>query len=201
MGKFSIRHLVKFGEQEHLYRLLKYGEIYMKNIDFYRKCELSNPEHLRGDIYECFNNISQQNTIKFLDSDLEINNVTVYENNNTYTGYLFCMYAIFTDNENKDLDSRMLDFGEYAVIILNPKEFIYRIKEYCKANNLFPNCSPVSYFNENYHSGILHPFMKREKYSYQSEARIYIHSSNPQDYLCFNIGSIEDIAILNKIRT
>ena len=39
-----------------------------------------------------------------------------------------------------------------------------------------------------------------EKYSYQSEARIYIHNSNPQDYLCFNIGSIEDIAILKKIR-
>mgnify|MGYP003293451601 CR=1 FL=1 len=81
MGKFSISHLVKFGEQKHLYRLLKYGEIYMKNIDFYREYELSNPEHLRGDIYECFNNISQHNTIKFLDSDLEINNVTVYEKN------------------------------------------------------------------------------------------------------------------------
>ena len=27
---------------------------------------------------------------------------TVYENNNTYTGYLFCMYAIFIDNENKN---------------------------------------------------------------------------------------------------
>lgn len=57
---------------------LKYGEIYMKNIDFYREYELSNPEHLRGDIYECFNNISQHNTIKFLDSDLEINNVIIY---------------------------------------------------------------------------------------------------------------------------
>ena len=51
MGKFSISHLVKFGEQGHLYRLLKYGEIYMKKIDFYRKYELSNPEHLRGDKY------------------------------------------------------------------------------------------------------------------------------------------------------
>lgn len=200
MGKFSISHLVKFGEQEHLYRLLKYGEIYMKNIDFYRKYELSNPEHLRGDIYECFNNISQHNTIKFLDSDLEINDVTVYENNNTYTGYLFCMYAIFIDNENKNLDSRMFDFGEYAVIILNPKEFIYRIKKYCKENNLISYCSRVQYYDEKSKDGNLGPFHKREKYSYQNEARIYIQNSNPQDYFCLNIGSIEDIAVLKKIR-
>ena len=67
MTKFSIETLIKFGNKENLYRLLKYGEIYMKNIDFYRKYELSNPEHLRGDLYECYDRISQHNTIKFLD--------------------------------------------------------------------------------------------------------------------------------------
>lgn len=199
MDKFCIKSLIKFGNKEHLSRLLRNGEIYMKNIDFYRKYELSNPNHLRGDLYECYNKISQHNTIRFYDSDFEFRDITIYENYNTYTGYLYCMYAIYKDCENKNIDARMLDFGEYAIIISNPKEFIYRIKQYCKNNNLFPNCGPVSYFDENSQEKILHPFLKRDVYSYQSEARIYIHCSNPQDYFLFNIGNIEDIASLVRI--
>lgn len=126
MGKFCIKSLMKFGTYEHLYRLLKYGEIYMKNIDFYRKYELINPEHLRGDLYECYDKVSQHNTVRFLDNNFKINDVTIYKNYYTYTGYLFCMYAIYS-NSNRNFDKRMLDFGEYAITIHNPKEFINRI--------------------------------------------------------------------------
>ena len=199
MGTFSIKALIKFGDKEHLSRLLRYGEIYMKNIDFYRKYEISNPNHLRGDLYECYNKISHHNTIRFLDSNYECKDIIIYENYNTYIGYLYCMYAIHNGNENKNIDTRMLDFGRYAIKISNPREFIYRVKQYCKNNNIFASCGPVSYFNENSQDTILHPFMKREQYSYQNEARIYIHSSNPKDYFCFNIGNIEDIATMIKI--
>lgn len=197
MAKFSIKTLIKFGNKEHLYRLLKYGEIYMKNIDFYRKYELSNPEHLRGDLYECYDKISQHNTIKFLDNNFEINDVTIFENNYIYTGYLFCMYAIYSDSKTR-YDKRMLDFGEHAIIIHNPKEFINRINQYCNKNNIINRCSRVSYYPEKSLDCELSPFMKREKYSYQNEARIYIYNSNPQDYFKFYIGNIEDIAILEK---
>ena len=198
MGKFCIKSLMKFGTYEHLYRLLKYGEIYMKNIDFYRKYELINPEHLRGDLYECYDKVSQHNTVRFLDNNFKINDVTIYKNYYTYTGYLFCMYAIYS-NSNRNFDKRMLDFGEYAITIHNPKEFINRIIQYCKDNNIFPCYGPGSYFNENSQVSTLGPFMKREQYSYQSEARIYIHSFNPNDYFLFNIGNLEDIASLTKI--
>ena len=40
--------------------------------------------------------------------------------------------------------------------------------------------------------------MKREKYSYQKEARIYIQSANPQEKLILNIGCLRDIAFLVK---
>lgn len=197
MSAFRIQALIKFGKREHLDRMLKYGEIYMNNIDFYRNYERSNPEHLRGDLYECYDIVSNHNTIKFPNNDLVINDVVVYENKGTYTGYLYCMYAIY---DNYLVDKRMLDFGEYAVVIFNPKEFINRIKKYCSSNNLYPNCSPVSYYNENSSPLMLHPFTKRIKYAYQSEARIYIHNSKPTDYLCITIGNIEDIAYITSVK-
>lgn len=61
MGNFGIKRLIKFGQKEHLEALLNDGVIYMNNIDCFRKYEESRPEHLRGDRYECFDYISQNN--------------------------------------------------------------------------------------------------------------------------------------------
>ena len=199
MGKFSIKGLIKFGQKEHLEALLDEGIIYMNNIDYFRRYEKSCPGHLRGDRYECFDRISQHNTIIFFDeSPWEIDGVTVFENRNTYPGYLYCMYAIHSDNSNPQIDNRMLDFGEYAVIILNPREFIDRILSYCAKNHLCPNCFPVQYYDESIKEGLLHPFEKRDKYAYQSEARIYIHATNPQEQMVLRIGALNDIAFLAK---
>lgn len=201
MGKFGIKGLIKFGQKEHLEALLNDGVIYMNNIDYFRKYEESQPEHLRGDRYECFDYISQNNKAIILDeSSIEFENVTVFENRKTYPGYLYCMYAIHTDDSNSQIDSRMLEFGEYAVFIYNPKEFINRIRSYCEDHKLHPNCFPVKYYDETVENGLLHPFMKRGKYSYQNEARIYIHSYNPQDNIVLKLGSIKDIACLIKCK-
>ncbi len=199
MGSFRIKGLIKFGQKEYLEALLNEGLIYMNNIDYFRKYEESQPEHLRGDKYECFDYISQNNkAIVFDEPSMEFENVTIFENRKTYPGYLYCMYAIYADNSNLHIDSRMLDFGEYAVIILNPKEFINRIRYYCEEHGMHPNCFPVKYYDEKVENGLLHPFMKRGKYSYQNEARIYIHKYNPQNSIVLKLGAIKDIACLMK---
>lgn len=199
MGKFSIKRLIKFGQKEHLEALLDEGIIYMNNIDYFRQYEASQPGHLRGDRYECFDYISQHNTIIFFDeSPWKIDNVAVFENRSTYPGYLYCMYAIHSDNTNPLIDNRMLDFGEYAVIIPKPKEFIDRIQNYCAENHLHPDCAPVRYYDEKTEDGPLSPFQKRNKYAYQSEARIYIRAANPQKQMILKIGALDDIAFLVK---
>lgn len=205
MGKFCINKLVKFGQKEHLEALLNDGVIYMNNIEYFRKYEESQPDHLRGDRYECFDYISQNNKILCFNemasnSTFEVNDATVFENRNMYIGYLCCMYAVYSDKVNTPIDKRMLDFGDYAVVIHNPNEFMHRIKEYGKEKNLYPNCFPVKYYDEKTKIGPLHAFMKRNKYSYQSEARIYIHSYNPQEYMILSIGSIRDIAYMVKLK-
>lgn len=63
MGHFSIDKLLKFGKKEHLESLLNEGIIYMNNINYFRKYEELLTEHLRGDQYEDFDFISQNNTI------------------------------------------------------------------------------------------------------------------------------------------
>ena len=197
MGRFSIKGFVKFGQKEHLEALLNDGVIYMNNIDYFRKYEESQPEHMRGDRYECFDFISQHNTIIFLgETDLTIEDIAVFEDRESYRGYLWSMYAIFSDHSC--FDSRMFDFGEYAVIIQDAKEFITRVQNYCKEKQLEPKCSHVKYYEEKTEQGRLNPFMKREKYSYQKEARIYIQSANPQEKLILNIGCLRDIAFLVK---
>ena len=65
--------------------LLNNGVIYMNNIGYFRKYE---EEHLRGDKYECFDYISQNNkAIIFDEPPIELNNVTIFENRKTYPGY------------------------------------------------------------------------------------------------------------------
>lgn len=106
----------------------------MNNIDYFRKYEESQPEHLRGDRYECFDHISQDNKIIVFGEQMwEVDDVTVFENRNRYPGYLYCMYALHADS-NYCVDRRMLDFGEYAVIIREPLEFIHRIQNACAKN-------------------------------------------------------------------
>lgn len=92
----------------------------------------------------------------------------------------------------------MFNLGNYIVIIHNPKEFIHRIRKYCKAQNIVPNCFPVSYYNENIEEGLLTPFDKRDYYAYQKETRIYIYNKNLKDRLILKIGSIKDIATISK---
>ena len=197
---FSIKGLIKFGQKEHLEALLNEGILYMNNIDYFRKYEEEQPGHLRGDQYECFEKISQGHKILiFSDPIIELDNVTQFENKGTYSGYLYCLHAIHSEEfNNYQFDTRMLDFGEYAVIILNPKEFIHRIENTCAKEHLYPNCYPVRYYNEKTKNGLLTPFQKRDKYAYQKEARIYIHSINPQESMILKLGSIKDIACLVK---
>lgn len=199
MGKFRVKGLVKFGQREHLEALLHEGVIYMNNIEYFRKYEETQPKHMRGDQCECFDYICQNNTVKvfFEEYVWEADNVTMLANWGTYPGYLFCMYAAHADS-NLQVDGRMLDFGEYAVIIQHPDEFIRRVQSYCAKNQITANCFPVQYYDEQTESGLLHPFKKRSQYSYQSEARIYIYEQNPHENMILRIGSICDIAIMKK---
>lgn len=199
MSGFRIKGLIKFGKKEHLEALLD-GVIYMNNIDYFRRYEESQPKHLRGDKYECFDYVSQGNkVIIFGEPPLVLNNITMFENRNTYPGYLYCLYAIYFDSDFT-IDGRMLDFGEYGVIIREPLEFINRIREASTKEHLHPNCYAVNYYNEKEVDGTLTPFLKRDKYSYQKEARIYIYKTNPQDNMVLNIGSIKDIACIERFK-
>lgn len=193
--------LIKFGKKEHLEPLLKEGLIYMRNIDYFRQYEAQQPKHLRGDRYEGYESISQNQTLFFPDTRSLIENITIWGTNHTFKGYIYCLYALFPSQSLNTIDNRMADFGEYALIIQNPNEFINRIKKYGEENNLFPNWDKVRYYDESKKNGLLTPFMKRSLYSYQSEARIYIHSKTPKEYFTFKLGSLEDIAYIVESST
>jgi hypothetical protein len=132
---------------------------------------------------------------------------------------IYCMYSL-TYNMNKKQfeppDKRLGDFGDTAVIIYNPDEFVRRIHIWLYdkfRDNINFRIRQVSYYDLFKDFGNFDIFWKEKKYEWQKEVRItvglldgsevrideygrrlkaLIQDTNP---LTLEIGSIKDIAI------
>ena len=132
---------------------------------------------------------------------------------------IYCMYCLIYNKSTKQFeypDKRLFDFGDTAVIIYNPDEFLRRILK--ELNNKFGNninfkINVVSYYDIYNDFGNFDIFWKRKNLEWQKEVRIavglldgseirfdengrqlkaLIQDTNP---LILEIGSIEDIAV------
>jgi hypothetical protein len=111
--------------------------------------------------------------------------------------------------------SRVAEFGDTAVIIYNPYEFMHRFEESLfnqYGDNVNIRLDEVHYYPPNYY-GDLDEFCKSDKYSWQNELRIRValldeHKSMVDnegrtrkalvqniDSIIINIGDIRDISI------
>lgn len=88
-----------------------------------------------------------------------------------------------------------MQFGECAVFIKNPKEFINRIKMEFANDKLECKYSQVIYYNENNRPTKLTPFHKLSYYDFQNEFRIATNLKSSNAYK-LTIGNIEDIALI-----
>ena len=132
---------------------------------------------------------------------------------------IYSMYCLTCNKSTKQFeypDKRLIDFGDTAVIIYNPDEFLRRILK--ELNNKFGNdinfkINVVSYYDIYKDFGDFDIFWKRKNLEWQKEVRIavglldgseirfdengrqrkaLIQDTNP---LTLEIGSIEDIAV------
>lgn len=92
---------------------------------------------------------------------------------------IYCMYGLtYLPNENRfdPPDKRLEDFGDTAVIIYNPNEFLHRIleslyKQY--GDNINFKIDEVHYYPNDYY-GNLDEFCKIESFAWQNEIRMRI---------------------------
>lgn len=107
---------------------------------------------------------------------------------------IFSMYALRPVIGNFPIDERNFRFGEHALVMLNPQEFMTRIEVTLKASEIEAKGDLVEYVDDD-HTGKLGPFKKLRKFAYQSEWRLVClgGSGAPRK---IQIGSIRDISAL-----
>ncbi len=180
-------YLVKVVDKKWADKLMD-GEVFMRAIacfgDLSRRSSDSNNQ-FRGDSLEgfSFSFENHHNPYAYIEdsngdiSEIEPNQVGLIDVLK-YREKIFCLYALEYSEEGNQFvkpDQRISDFGDTAVIIHNPQEFLYRIcQEMLQrfGNDFWTSFMRVDYNVEFSTSQPYDEFCKSPAYSWQKEFRI-----------------------------
>ena len=115
-----------------------------------------------------------------------------YRENYSINQNIFYMYALQVQSKIQDIDKRNFKFGDTFVSILNPVEFLGRVKLAAKQEGIRVFHKLVEYVDHEKHNGSVGPFRKFSEFSYQNEFRILVCQESPGTYK-LSIGDISDI--------
>jgi len=160
--------LVKFGQHDHIKQLRDEGLLYMNNLFYFWKIE---KDELRGDLFDGIR-IGP-------DEPKKVN--------------IFCMYALRSASGSFPVHEKNYKFGDHALILTNPQEFINRLSVKLNTESFRPEANLVEYYDDTY-IGKVGPFRKPDRLAYQSEWRLVCYDG-PGKAREIRIGSIEDISI------
>ena len=131
---------------------------------------------------------------------------------------VFCMYGLtymIPEQCYQKPDERLREFGDTAVVILNPNEFLNRILQGLNRqyeDNFNFRLDEVHYYPPDYY-GPLDEFCKSASFAWQNEMRMRVALLNPESYIIdeqgrkrkelmqnrdsitVNIGDIRDISV------
>lgn len=214
---------IKFGKKEHL-EMLQKGQIYMNTLDFYRKHESAKGDEVVGDASEAILAVELEN-VKIIDNEtneivLEIP-ISKAKIDPGYSRFpVFCLFRFDKRNEiscdennailefTEEQKNKLVEFGEYALVIKDTDEFDKRLEEALSKENLDFAKGTIEYRNPN-NEDVLErfaeggpevAFMKREKYDYQSEYR-YMIKKEVENPLKLKIEDISDISEIVTTKT
>lgn len=204
----EIQLLSKIGEYQYMKNLLTDGELYFSPLKRFAAMEST------GGIGDKFETAVMYNyppnpeiTIKIGEQEIPLGKgakIEYHQLDPDKRGHIYCMSKVdfvYIDKDTLKLKypENIEDLGvgyDTMIVITNPKEFFKRICN--KISEMGYDCEydSVSYFPEKdiAHKNVT-PFDKRERFSYQSEFRIYIDCDRTDSFIV-SIGNIEDIAML-----
>lgn len=196
---------VKVGNQTHMEKLFHDGEVFCKTLKYFTEAE---EENLRHDKHEGASYMTQMKKFEVFTEDGKTligtgDSGQLYFHHSRYQGNVFCLYGVETNTLSFEtgkirpfnLDISGVNFGDFAVVILNPGQFVNRVKREVEAKGLTFQYGAVDYYDEYTYQGELSPFHKSKKYVLQKEIRFWIPNALNED-LTVKIGNISDIARL-----
>jgi hypothetical protein len=194
---------LKVGEKKHMESLINKGIVFTRPIQYYRQIESKN---LQGDPNEGSSYIKQFNNLELSIGGKVIgiaNKGQIYLTHPEDQGNIFCLYGIETNSLNFELKRLQkfnfnlsgLSFGDAAVLIFDPMEFIIRVEKAAKLKGFDIQYAPVNYFNPDSFEGELSPFYKSSRYADQKEVRLWIPNKLNQD-LFFEVDNLNDISVM-----
>lgn len=193
--------LVKFGSKENMLKLINNGELRFSLSKEYNDL-IDNPE--RGDLYEGAEWIENAEFKKievdhptlgkysFKPKKGKLGKLTQYN----YYYLTYSLYAIsastFSDKNIHKIDESHLEFGDSAVLIKEPYEFLNSITTELKKRQLQYEMNFVDYIDYNHEGKILtNPFTKKNDHLHQMEFRIIIENLKEEAEF-ITIGGIEN---------
>lgn len=194
--------LFKFGKGEHIEEFVNEGHIYMNSLRYFRKLE---KDIVRKDRNESASYSLQANgatlrskqdgnwvDIGIIDGPIISSDGSDRETN------VFCMYA-FRESASKSLiDPRNFEFGDTFAILRDGDEFLRRVRETAKKENVELIQGLVEYVDRKTYNGRIGAFRKFSEYAYQSEYRLAVVTGKEAPF-SFRIGDISDISMIGSL--
>lgn len=211
----AIRHIFKVGRADHIAALLNHGALYLNTVDWFRQAD-RNTE--RFDSMEGATEIDQVMWIKLRDdggNEFEFSRLDhpghtpkhgvlrsahVLTHEEGLKGNIFsCTGVVVGEGRRfKKLDRRFGQFGDAAMLIENPNQFLDRVEAQLRALGHEYVLGLVDYFDPDSFIGKLNVFKKKSLHSYQQEVRIWVKSDSDQP-IRLKVGSLRDIAVAFKL--
>jgi len=195
----TLNGLIKVGKSIHIDQLQREGLVYCNTVKYFR--DLENNDKERHDGREGANSsIKTQNLQIFIPGRKDLLPVQITKSHlNTYDEktlmtHLYCLYAMTPKHITGKpfIDEKNIDFGEKALLITKPLEFIERIKK-AISQTLKCNYDLVDYYDDNETHEHLTVFQKPNQFQHQNEFRFHF-TGHIGDMLELRIGSIGDIS-------
>ena len=195
-----ILFFIKFGYRKYLEKLRDKGEVHFKSTkEFNNKKKYNNEQGDENEGAIWIDNIKNAQLtlehpefgeLKFKSTPNKLVKLTQYNHN-----YLTCSFYAVTEKDFKEsntieVDERMSEFGDSALIITNPTNLIDKIFEYASSNNLTLTFKKVNYGDFSQEGKIeIDPFMKKMEHSYQKECRFVLDNciEESKTFICSGI--------------
>jgi hypothetical protein len=199
---------IKFGDRQHMERLVQQGELYLNTLAHYRAGELGAE---RLDPNEGLERVLQMKGARLMKASpdsgasdevaLFTGGIARVMNSNLDKINVYCMFHyVLPDDDSVYLrdvvDERVWrGFGDTAVIIADAAAFVTRVKAAAKQRGLEHWRRKVSYVNLKLRNVEIGPFLKDEAYAHQSELRIAVFNPRSESApLALTIGDISDLS-------
>lgn len=174
------------------------GNIYMNtNVHF---TEIESSDTVRHDVHEGISAALQVKELSIANAQGEwvpiggILNPVIQRKPNQEKINILCLYTL-SNFGNEVFDERNLNFGSAAIIVKDPKEFIFRMSQAAKLNDKKLYQGPITYVPKESYHGEMGPFKKFENFLFQQEFRFVLTNGTGRP-CTLKIGDIRDITLV-----